>query len=87
MAFTNFVGMKSADQWKQKGIFIQELNNNIFPFYNVFPPTRTDYFQVFKSVVKQLNLLSGLKTPVLDIGTGTGILPFLLCNIGDKSES
>lgn len=86
MSFNNFVGMKSADQWKQKGIYIHELKDNIYPFYNVFPPTRHDYLQIFKSVVKQLNLLSGIATPVLEIGVGTGVLSFLLCHIAGTSE-
>ncbi|MCP3060386.1 class I SAM-dependent methyltransferase [Myxococcus sp. K38C18041901] len=73
------LGMLGATEWRRKGLSVPGLTGLIHPHYGVYLPTRTDYVELLLS-------LPSLKGPrVFDIGTGTGVLSFLLLQRGASS--
>jgi methylase of polypeptide subunit release factors len=71
--------MIGAAQWRLQGIEVPGLPGRLHPHYGVFTPTRGDY----------TSLLATAPSPegkrVFDIGTGTGVLGFLLLARGAKA--
>ncbi len=72
------LGMIGAAQWREKGIEVAGLPGPIHPHYGVFTPTRGDY----TALLEQAPSPEGKR--VFDIGTGTGVLGFLLLARGAK---
>ncbi len=66
------LGMQGAAQWREKGIEIPGLPGRLHPHYGVFTPTRGEY--------PELLALAPAPTGkrVFDLGTGTGVLGFLM---------
>ena len=66
------IGMLGAAEWYRKGLPVRGLPGKLHPHYGVFLPTRSEY----------VDLLLEAPAPegktVFDIGTGTGVLSFLL---------
>ena len=40
------MGLRGYDQWNKKGIYIDYLNDYIYPFYSVFVPTQKEYLNL-----------------------------------------
>ena len=72
------LGMIGAAQWREKGIEVPGLPGRIHPHYGVFTPTRGDY----TTLLEQAPSPAGKR--VFDVGTGTGVLGFLLLARGAK---
>lgn len=72
-------GMIGAAEWYRKGLEVPGLEGRIHPHYGVFVPTRQDY------VALLLAAPSPRGKRALDIGTGTGVLSFLLLQRGASS--
>ncbi len=70
------IGMLGAAEWYRKGLAVRGLRGKLHPRYGVFLPTRSEY----------VDLLLEAPAPegkrVFDIGTGTGVLSFLLLERG-----
>jgi len=79
-----FEGIISANSYIQKGIIVGSLNNRkVYSNYGVFNPTRQDYINLFDSYLKEnIHELKRTTRNSIDLGCGTGILSFLLCNYG-----
>ena len=73
------LGMLGAAEWRRKGLSVPGLEGLLTPHYAVYLPTRTDYVELFASVKD----VRGKR--VLDVGTGTGVLSFLLLQRGAAS--
>ncbi|NTX35911.1 class I SAM-dependent methyltransferase [Myxococcus sp. CA051A] len=73
------LGMLGAAEWRRKGLAVPGLTGLIHPHYGVYLPTRTDYVEL----LLWLPLLKGQR--VFDVGTGTGVLSFLLLQRGAAS--
>ncbi|WP_254626678.1 class I SAM-dependent methyltransferase, partial [Myxococcus sp. CA039A] len=73
------LGMLGATEWRRKGLAVPGLTGLIHPHYGVYLPTRTDYVEL----LLWLPLLKGQR--VFDVGTGTGVLSFLLLQRGAAS--
>lgn len=73
------IGMLGAAEWTRKGLAVRGLSKKLHPHYGVFLPTRAEY----------VDLLLEAPAPdgqrVFDIGTGTGVLSFLLLERGAAS--
>jgi SAM-dependent methyltransferase len=79
LPFPQVQGLNSAWQWYEKGIAIPVLDNKIFPFFGTYFPTRFEHLRIFEHWLKQLK---GDKKSAFDIGTGCGVLAFLMAKYG-----
>lgn len=70
------LGVLGAAEWRRKGLVVPGLKGRLTPHYGVYSPTRTDYV----TLLDHLADVGG--TTVLDVGTGTGVLSFLLLQRG-----
>lgn len=73
------LGMLGAAEWRRKGMVVPGLKGLLHPHYGVYLPTRTDYVELLLSVPQ----VKGKR--VFDVGTGTGVLSFLLLQQGTAS--
>lgn len=74
------IGMMGAAEWRRKGLEVPGLEGRLHPHYGVYLPTRVDYVDLLLTVTREFK-----GKTVFDIGTGTGILSFLLLQRGAKS--
>jgi len=73
------LGMLGAAEWRRKGLAVPGLAGLLHPHYGVYLPTRTDYVELL------LRLPDVKGKRVFDVGTGTGVLSFLLLQHGAAS--
>jgi SAM-dependent methyltransferase len=73
------LGMLGAAEWRRKGLAVPGLKGLLHPHYGVYLPTRTDYAEL----LLPLPQVKGKR--VFDVGTGTGVLSFLLLQSGAVS--
>ena len=71
------LGVQGAAGWTRSGVEVPGLKGRIHPRYGVYLPTRADYVELLLAVT---DLASGRS--VLDLGTGTGVLSFVLLQHG-----
>jgi methylase of polypeptide subunit release factors len=69
----------SAHEWRKKGIPVPAVEGRIYPHYGVFSPVRGEYVDL----VAKAPLPAGCDL-AFDIGTGSGILSFVLAKRGIK---
>ncbi|WP_239470367.1 N5-glutamine methyltransferase family protein [Archangium violaceum] len=79
VSLKTLLGMLGAAEWRRKGLAVPGLEGKIHPHYGVYLPTRTDYVELLLSITE----VKGKK--VFDVGTGTGVLSFLLLQRGAAS--
>jgi hypothetical protein len=81
-----YEGIISSNNYISKGVEIPELGNKkIYPQYGVFNITRQDYISLFNRYIKEnLTDFNFDKANAIDLGSGTGILSFLLVQRGMK---
>jgi len=73
--FKALLGILGAAQWRATGLAVPGLKGMLRPHYGVYLPTRTDY-------VELLGMVPEVRGRVFDIGTGTGVLAFILLQRG-----
>jgi precorrin-6B methylase 2 len=81
VSLKTLLGMLGAAEWRRKGLSVPGLEGKLHPHYGVYLPTRTDYIELLLSVTEVRG-----KT-VFDVGTGTGVLSFLLLQRGASSAT
>jgi len=81
ITFSDFLGMNGARQWHEKGKTYKVLTHPLHPFYGVYFPTRESHLNLFDSWLKDNR---GFER-ALDIGTGCGILSFIMHKHGLKA--
>lgn len=70
------LGLQGAWEWQRKGLEVPLLEGRLHPAFGVYTPTRTDYVELFANV-------GGVRgATVFDVGTGTGVLSFILLQRG-----
>lgn len=70
------LGLQGAWEWHRKGLEVPLLKGRLHPAFGVYTPTRTDYVELFAHV-------AGVRgATVFDLGTGTGVLSFVLLQRG-----
>jgi SAM-dependent methyltransferase len=70
------LGVHGASEWQRNGLVVPLLKGRLHPAFGVYTPTRTDYVELFAHV-------TGVKgATVFDVGTGTGVLSFILLQRG-----
>ncbi len=70
------IGMLGAAEWQRKGLEVKGLKKRLHPHYGVFSPTRSEYLDLVRNAPD----VTGKR--VFDLGTGTGVLSFLLLEKG-----
>lgn len=73
------LGVMGAEAWRAKGLVVPGLEGRLTPFYGVYTPTRTEYVELL------LGVKGGRGASVIDVGTGTGLLAFVLLQRGATS--
>ena len=68
--------MLGAAEWHRKGLEVPGLKGLLHPRYGVFLPTRTEYVELLLKAPPPLGMR------VFDVGTGTGVLSFVLLQRG-----
>lgn len=79
VSLRELLGVIGAEEWRRVGLEIPGLPARIHPHYGVFTPTRGDY----PALIAKAPSPAGKR--VFDIGTGTGVLGFLLLARGAQS--
>jgi methylase of polypeptide subunit release factors len=70
------LGMMGAEEWRKKGLTVPGLKGTLAPAFGVYTPTRSEYVELFERV-------KGVRgATVFDLGTGTGVLSFILLQRG-----
>ncbi len=78
ITFAEYLGMNGAWQWYEHGIKYPVLDHRIHPFYGVYFPTRHDHlFLLDQWLIKNKRFKRAI-----DVGTGCGVLAFLMHNRG-----
>ncbi len=73
------LGLTGAEAWRRKGLRVPGLSGELTPFFGVYLPTRAEY-------VELLGQVKGVRgATVFDVGTGTGVLSFVLLQRGAKT--
>jgi len=78
ITLADYLGMNGARQWFERGIHYQVLSHSLHPFYGVYFPTRHEHLHLFD---RWLHKHNGYKHAI-DIGTGCGVLSFLMLKHG-----
>lgn len=79
VSLRELLGMMGAEAWRQKGVEVPGLPGRIHPHYGVFSPTRPEY----PALLAEAPPPEGKR--VFDLGTGTGVLSFLLLARGARN--
>ncbi len=80
ITFSGFLGMNGARQWYEKGIRYDALTHPLHPFYGVYFPTRQSHLHLFDKWLGQAETFPR----AVDIGTGCGVLSFMMHKHGIK---
>ena len=75
----DLLGMVGAHEWRRKGVAVPALGARVHPHYGVYAPVRGEYVELVADAVRSWPV-EGKR--VLDAGTGTGVLAFVLARAG-----
>jgi tRNA1(Val) A37 N6-methylase TrmN6 len=79
LPFPQVQGLNSSWQWFLKGVRFPLLRHEIYPWYGTYFPTRFDHLLLFDRWLKRF---SGSKKSAMDVGTGCGVLAFMMLERG-----
>lgn len=76
-------GILGAAEWQRTGVTVPGLDGKLFPRFGVFSPTRSEYVTLLTEALPELGALESKRA--FDVGTGTGVLSFVLLQRGVAS--
>jgi methylase of polypeptide subunit release factors len=79
LAYPQVQGLNSSWQWFLKGVRFPVLRHEIYPWYGTYFPTRFDHLHLFDTWLKAY---TGSKAHAMDVGTGCGVLAFMMVERG-----
>ncbi len=82
LSFPDVLGLNGAWQWYLKGVSYSMLDHRIHPFYGVYFPTRTNHLVMFDRWLRE-NARN--YKAAIDVGTGSGVLSFIMLKHGIKN--
>jgi methylase of polypeptide subunit release factors len=74
-----WVGAIGAREWYRRGVEVPSLGASVHPHYGVFAPVRGEYVELVADQADRTELAGRL---AFDVGTGTGVLAFVLARHG-----
>jgi methylase of polypeptide subunit release factors len=77
----DLLGMVGAHEWRRKGVLVPALGARVHPQYGVYAPVRGEYVDLVAAAATERGL-AGKRA--LDVGTGTGVLAFVLARAGAR---
>jgi SAM-dependent methyltransferase len=77
----DLLGMIGAHEWRRKGVSVPALGARVHPHYGVYAPVRGEYVEL---VARALRAHPVAGKRALDVGTGTGVLAFVLARAGAR---
>ncbi len=81
MTFSDYLGMNGARQWFEKGIQYPVISHRVHPFCGTYFPSRYDHLVFFDRWLAANNNYGR----VVDIGSGCGILSFIMLKHGIRN--
>ena len=75
----DLLGMIGAHEWRRRGVEVPALGARIHPWYGVFAPVRGEHVDLVAEAARRWPP-AGKRA--LDVGTGTGVLAFVLARAG-----
>ena len=79
LPFIEVQALHGANQRHIKGVPMAVLGHPVHPFYGTYAPARTAHLELFGTWLSQYN---GGRTHAVDVGTGCGVLAFMLAKAG-----
>ena len=79
LAFVDVQELHGGWQRHQQGTHLAVLGRKLHPFYGTYAPTRTSHLELFATWLSQYD---GARSRTMDVGTGCGVLAFLLAKGG-----
>lgn len=77
----DLLGMIGAHEWRRKGVEVPALGARVHPHYGVYAPVRGEYVELVAAALGE-RPVTGRRA--LDVGTGTGVLAFVLARAGAR---
>lgn len=75
----DLLGMIGAHEWRRKGVDVPALGARLHPRYGVFAPVRGEHVDLVAEAARRWPVAG---KQALDVGTGTGVLAFVLARAG-----
>lgn len=75
----DLLGMIGAREWRQTGVEVPALGARLHPRYGVFAPVRGEHVDLVAEAARRWPVAG---RQALDVGTGTGVLAFVLARAG-----
>jgi hypothetical protein len=79
VSLREWLGAKGAREWYRNGVEVPALGARIYPHYGVFAPIRGEYVELVAGEADHVGIAG---RTAYDIGTGTGVLAFVLAQRG-----
>lgn len=76
LSLSDYLAMTGSYEWNRKGIYIDALQDYIYPHFGVFPPTRKDYIPLIDHITVDSAQKQSIR--MLEVGVGTGVLSMIL---------
>lgn len=77
----DLLGMIGALEWRRKGVNVPALGARVHPHHGVYAPVRGEYVDLVADAARRFPV-AGKRA--LDVGTGTGVLAFVLARAGAR---
>lgn len=77
----DLLGMIGAHEWRRRGVPVPALDASVHPHHGVFAPVRGEYVDLVAEAARRFPV-AGRRA--LDVGTGTGVLAFVLARAGAR---
>ena len=75
------LGMIGAHEWRRRGVLVPALEARVHPHFGVYAPVRGEYVDLVAAAAREWPV-AGKRA--LDLGTGTGVLAFVLARAGAR---
>jgi SAM-dependent methyltransferase len=75
------LGMIGAHEWRRRGVPVPALGASVHPHHGVYAPVRGEYVDLVAAAAREWPV-GGKRA--LDVGTGTGVLAFVLARAGAR---